>query len=303
MSHARLNHSNCPQYPALYSERFVRLISALAAGLDPHDCSIAIEAATALHRRILPESLMCVAAAAVGIAASVDSVTDELDPDEKRLAQEAAAWLQTPERTPAVLSRQLADCVAAICTVRLRSFVERNIQGGGSSFVSGVADFTVPFCMMRKPLVTSHLFEQFDHQLRQALDILGIEPDWLATERTAFRLTATAEKGIKDLKVVESLMNAAGLFVCRPKETSDLYVSAFREKEAWLSRVMTALAARLNDVEVTLVDYDALPAGEQWRRRNLVIDQKLDIYRRQAMLQCQQVDPVPMLLKIARLKL
>ena len=65
----------------------------------------------------------------------------------------------------------------------------------------------------------------------------------------------------------------------------------------------TALAARLNDVEVTLVDYDALPAGEQWHRRNLVIDQKLDIYRRQAMLQCQQVDPVPMLLKIARLKL
>lgn len=65
---------------------------------------------------------------------------------------------------------------------------------------------------------------------------------------------------------VEKLMNAAGLFVCHPTESSDLYVSAFRKNEAWLSRLVTALAARLSNVEVTRVGFNALPEGAQWTR-------------------------------------
>lgn len=299
MSQAQFKNETGPRFTALYSERFVRLFSELAMRLSADDYSIAIEAATELQRRVLPESLMCVAAAAVGIAASMDCSTTELESEEKQLARDAAALLEDSEGAPLVISRQLADCVAAICTVRLRSFVEHSIQIGGSPIVSGGSDFVEPFSALRDRLKTSLLFPQFDHQLRQTLDILGIEPTWLAAERTAYRFAANGEKGIEALMGVEKLMNAAGLFVCHPTESSDLYVSAFRKNEAWLSRLVTALAARLSNVEVTRVGFNALPEGAQWTRRTLTINEKGAIYRCQAMLRCCDVDPVPFLLRLA----
>lgn len=306
MAHSQCNGGISPQFSALYSERFIHLVSNLAGSLSPEDCSVAIETAMELQRRMLPESLMCVSAAAVGIAASMDFIPAELDPEEKRLAREAAAVFDNPEATMPVITRQLADCVAAICTVRLRSFVERSIQNGRSQIPLEkpcVADFIAPFCALRNRLKVSILFPQFDHYLRQTLDILELEPAWLADERRAYRFRMATETPSNVLTVVQKLMDAAGLFVCRQSEDSDLYVSSFRNDAAWLSRVVTALAARLSEVKVTPIGFNDLPEGAQWTRRTLTIDQKGMIYRRQAMMKCHQMDPIPTLLKLADLAL
>lgn len=285
-------------FTATFSERYAAVSNILRQSLSPLDFAFCQQVGLQLFKAREPEYVI-LAGMAAAVLDRADDILKVLEPHERRLAEDTFAVFTDPA-AHSVKSAPEARIVSVIVHTWLTD-PEIGYADDSHAALKGTAESLI---RIREQLNCQIPCDSLDKPIREWCRLHGVDPLWVWSARPVYVIQPRAEVCLDNgssynaysaMQTVRRLIALAGFFFMTTGKC--LLVRATAKHQTLLDRLAVSIAAHEPYLTVNVAEDFPTDAGA-WQVRRLTIDEKLAVYRRNALLKTTALDPYPPMLTI-----